>query len=285
MRHQHLAVSFGVFLAVLASGGLLAQDEKVTTKVTTIRTTQLVGKHFNSTQGQQLGEVRDIVIDPESGRVAYAVVAFKDGGEKLHAVPWTAFNRSNEILVLDLPAERIKTAPSFVATTWPDMSDRTWATEVHTFYGRPGYWEKHTKTVANGHTVEMFPPGTFDAPKLKTYTGTVVSYNESAVQPTVTLRVANEPERIIEVAPASYLQREKFELRPNETVTIKAAEFDRSGKKVLIGTELRRDDRVVILRDDRGSPKWRKAEMKHEREVDDDGEVEEKTKIKIKEKE
>jgi hypothetical protein len=44
--------------------------------------------------------------------------------------------------VLNVDKERLKTAPGFDKDAWPDMSDMTWASGIHSFYGtdihRPG---------------------------------------------------------------------------------------------------------------------------------------------------
>ncbi len=38
-------------------------------------------------------------------------------------------------IMLDVDKQRLQNAPGFDTDRWPDMSDVTWAEEVHTFYG------------------------------------------------------------------------------------------------------------------------------------------------------
>ena len=59
-----------------------------------IRGNTFIGANVENPQGQNLGEIKDVVIDRASGRMAYSVVSFGGFlgmGEKLFAVPWGAF--------------------------------------------------------------------------------------------------------------------------------------------------------------------------------------------------
>ncbi|MDB5793312.1 MAG: hypothetical protein JWQ80_3336 [Massilia sp.] len=100
----------------------------------------LLGEHVVNGAEEKLGDIKEIMLDMSTGQVAYAVLAF--GGflglhEKLFAVPWQALHldTTNHRFVLNVEKERLKTAPGFNRDAWPDMSDITWASQVHTFYG------------------------------------------------------------------------------------------------------------------------------------------------------
>jgi sporulation protein YlmC with PRC-barrel domain len=97
-------------------------------------------------QEEDLGEIKDLMIDLESGRVAYAVLEFGGLlglGSKLFAVPITAMqvDPSNHRFILDQSKETLKDAPGFDKDNWPDFSDRTWGSSIHTHYGARPYWE------------------------------------------------------------------------------------------------------------------------------------------------
>jgi sporulation protein YlmC with PRC-barrel domain len=100
----------------------------------------LIGENVVNAQGLSLGDIKEIMLDMRSGQVAYAVLAFGGFfglGEKLFAVPWQAMQLDtvNKCFVLDVDKERLKTAPGFNAHAWPDMTDVTWANQIHAFYG------------------------------------------------------------------------------------------------------------------------------------------------------
>ena len=75
-----------------------------------------------------------------SGQVAYAVLSFGGFlglGEKLFAVPWSALtlDTENKRFVLNAEKDRLKNAPGFDKDQWPNMSDPTWARDIHSYYG------------------------------------------------------------------------------------------------------------------------------------------------------
>jgi sporulation protein YlmC with PRC-barrel domain len=100
----------------------------------------LIGDSVVNGQDEDLGDIKEIMLDMQTGQVAYAVLAFGGFlgmGEKLFAVPWQALHLDtvNHRFVLNIDKERLKNAPGFNKDAWPDMSDMTWATQIHTFYG------------------------------------------------------------------------------------------------------------------------------------------------------
>ena len=100
----------------------------------------LIGDSVVNGREEDLGDIKEIMLDMSPGQVAYAVLAFGGFlgmGEKLFAVPWQALHLDtvNHRFVLDVEKERLKTAPGFNKDAWPDMSDMNWANQVHTFYG------------------------------------------------------------------------------------------------------------------------------------------------------
>ena len=106
----------------------------------------LEGNSVVNRQGETLGEIQDIMIDVPSGRVGYAVLsfgAFLGMGDKLFAIPWSVLtlDADNERFILDVPKERLDSAPGFDKDHWPSMADQRWGTEIHSYYGTQPYWE------------------------------------------------------------------------------------------------------------------------------------------------
>lgn len=100
----------------------------------------LIGDNVVNGAEEDLGDIKEIMLDMNTGQVAYAVLAFGGFlgmGEKLFAVPWQALHLDtvNHRFVLDVEKERLKTAPGFDKDAWPDMADVQWASQVHSFYG------------------------------------------------------------------------------------------------------------------------------------------------------
>jgi sporulation protein YlmC with PRC-barrel domain len=104
----------------------------------------LLGNDVYNSKGEDLGDIKEIMLDMASGRVAYAVLSFggiMGIGDKLFAVPWDALklDTKNKRFTLDVDKERLDMAPGFDKDRWPDMADETWSKEVHSFYGTKPY--------------------------------------------------------------------------------------------------------------------------------------------------
>lgn len=107
-----------------------------TLSASTLRKTNVV-----NTQGEDLGTIEDLMLDPQAGRVEYAVLdfgGFLGIGDKLFAVPLEAFevDRTNERLVLNVTKDRLESAPGFDKSNWPETADPAFTESVYNFYGK-----------------------------------------------------------------------------------------------------------------------------------------------------
>jgi sporulation protein YlmC with PRC-barrel domain len=100
----------------------------------------LIGDDVMNNSGENLGDIKEIMLDMQSGQVAYAVLSFGGVlglGEKLFAVPWQALklDTANHCFRLNVSKDQLKNAPGFDPDAWPDMEDVQWQNQVRTFYG------------------------------------------------------------------------------------------------------------------------------------------------------
>jgi len=107
----------------------------------------LEGDSVKNSAGENLGKVDEIMVDIQSGRVAYAVVSFGGilrMGNKLFAVPWSALrvDEDDKCFILDVDKQTLETAPGFDKDNWPDMADTTWGTSVYSHYHVNPYWDE-----------------------------------------------------------------------------------------------------------------------------------------------
>lgn len=98
-----------------------------------------------NTGGVEIADVKEIMIDLVSGRVAYVVISYGGVmglGDKLFAVPWDAVrvDQENRCLVVDLDEETLASAPGFDKDEWPDFADPNWTRQVHEHYGLDDVW-------------------------------------------------------------------------------------------------------------------------------------------------
>jgi sporulation protein YlmC with PRC-barrel domain len=114
------------------------------------RASKTIGTNVEDASSDNLGDVDDIVIDDGTGRVVYAVLSFGGFlgmGDKLFAIPWQSLTnspKSESKLVLDVPKDRLKTAPGFDKKSWPNMADRRWGLDIYKYYGQEPYWNSPT---------------------------------------------------------------------------------------------------------------------------------------------
>jgi sporulation protein YlmC with PRC-barrel domain len=109
----------------------------------------LTGDKVRNPDGDNLGHLEEIVIDLESGRVSYAVLAsggFLGLGDKFFAIPWDMLtvDTENKEIIVDVSKETLENAPGFDKDNWPDIHDRAWVEDVYRYYGHDPFWADDT---------------------------------------------------------------------------------------------------------------------------------------------
>ena len=107
----------------------------------------MIGSKVLNRAGEQLGTLKELVIDLEDGRVAYAVLSFggfMGMGDKFFAIPWEALmlNAKDHTFVLDVDKDVLKEAPGFDKDRWPNDAqyEAGWLLELYEYYGYSPYW-------------------------------------------------------------------------------------------------------------------------------------------------
>jgi len=84
-------VALGALVVFLLTGFCLPAQARDKSGV--LKATEVIGMSVQGTDGKKLGDIKDLVIDPEEGGVEYAVLefgGFAGIGDKYYAVPWEA---------------------------------------------------------------------------------------------------------------------------------------------------------------------------------------------------
>lgn len=126
-----------LFLMTTIDSSYAARDKSGVMKASNV-----IGKKVQNEEGKRLGEIKDLVIDPEEGGINYAVLefgGFLGMGDKYFAVPWEALQLSDkqDYFILNVNKKDLKTAPGFDKNNWPDMSNEKWAVTIYEFYEVP----------------------------------------------------------------------------------------------------------------------------------------------------
>jgi sporulation protein YlmC with PRC-barrel domain len=106
----------------------------------------MTGDTVRNMKGEDLGRIEEVMIDLDSGRIAYAVLSaggFLGIGDRFFAIPWNALavDLEQREFILDVDKERLERAPGFDEDSWPLMADRQWGETIHGYYGRKPYWD------------------------------------------------------------------------------------------------------------------------------------------------
>jgi sporulation protein YlmC with PRC-barrel domain len=138
---------FGILLSIVALLSLAWMAWAAHETAWNVQSTgSLVGSAVETRQGEKIGDITDLVVDPETGHVAY--VAVSTGGDKVLAVPWKALQRSAKArtFVLDKDKAALAQAPSFARNALP-TGDRRQGEAIYAFYGQQPYWSDIPVTI------------------------------------------------------------------------------------------------------------------------------------------
>ena len=96
-----------------------------------LRVSELQGMKVNDSKGEEIGDIEDVVIDLQSGRVHAAVVEFggvMGVGGKSYAFPLSEFQpgKTQDQLVLNVDKQKLENTEGFAKGQWPEMGDEYW---------------------------------------------------------------------------------------------------------------------------------------------------------------
>ena len=114
-----------------------------TSGATYIQSSKLVGTKVKSSQGEEIGVVKDVVLDRNTGCMAYTVLSTGgggtrvSGGSKVVAVPWAVYSPTSDIseLTVTVDRDRIYNAPVFDYARIDEYSRGDYINNVYSYYG------------------------------------------------------------------------------------------------------------------------------------------------------
>lgn len=133
----------------------------------------LVGSDVKNLRGEELGSVKDIMIDTQTGKVSYLVVAFGGFmgiGDKYFAVPMEAISidpGNSKLIILDVNKDKLENAPGFNKDSWPNHPQKEFIDEVYHFFG----YGKSRKTESSSD---------IDEDSLNRYSGRNTSFRDNS---------------------------------------------------------------------------------------------------------
>src|SRR5437868_14028999 len=138
------SVLCGAALAILglAAAPIFAQTQTTSTSSSSgyIQTSKIIGTKVKTQQGEEIGVVKDVVIDRSNGCMAYTVLSAGGTGTrvtgqaKMVAVPWSVYSVAPDMSYLTVTVERdrIYNAPVF---EYSRISDVSFTNSVYSSFG------------------------------------------------------------------------------------------------------------------------------------------------------
>lgn len=115
---------------------------------TLISAVTVKGTNVRNPEGEDIGNIEDLMIDWRHGIVAYAVLSFGGFlgmGTKWFAIPMESFQFDTEQessdVILPVKKEDLENAPGFDKDNWPQYADQSFVSSVYIHYGIEPYWD------------------------------------------------------------------------------------------------------------------------------------------------
>lgn len=111
-----------------------------------VRGSKVMGAELFNQQGEEIGEIKNLLVHPDTGKVAYAVCEvdkYATAGDKLTNLPWNLIRQSTketEGFVVNADKAKLTGAKYFGDSSWPDYNDTAWHTDTDSYYGTYPFW-------------------------------------------------------------------------------------------------------------------------------------------------
>jgi sporulation protein YlmC with PRC-barrel domain len=138
-------IAVSLLLIVLGAGGSVAwaaaAKNPATNYPSLVGATDIKGTNVKNMQGQDLGQIEDVLIDPDTGQVRFVILevgGFLGLGSTRVAVPLSAFQITKEgnkpKWVLDADKEKLKNAPKVEGKNYQRLYSKTEAEPIFVYW-------------------------------------------------------------------------------------------------------------------------------------------------------
>jgi sporulation protein YlmC with PRC-barrel domain len=225
-----------------------------------LSTESILGSNVRDPQGEEVGEIEHLMINPQTGLVMYAVVSvggFLGMGEKSLIVPWRSLEvaRDGQSVVLNASKQLLQAAPEY-------EKGKSESSNISS---------SEQKQSGSSGEVNMPSAQAYDPQKEQTIAGKVTSVNTGAsiagMPAGFQIQVqtdASEPTRVY-VGPEWYMERQGVEIRDRDDVQVTGAPTTVAGQSLLLAREVTFSGQTLTLRDKNGKPVWSNLQTGNQR--------------------
>jgi len=292
---KYLIVTLLAMVMLIPAAGVFAQKKNDPVKagiaagvpesehINAFRVDKIIDSRVINLDGKPIGTINDLVIDIDSGRIAYAVLefgGFMGFGDKLFAVPWQSLTSvpAEGIFIIDQSKAKLAKAPGFDKHDWPDVGDRKWGAGIYEFYrhhlprpqisaaaapsrkpeGNRGY-RPYT-----GYEVDPYPYASawqnvygtmFDPEKMATVSGKILKVEYSQGVRLMIYTDAKKPVLVV-LGPTGYFEGQERILKRGDTITVTGSMIIVDDTPLMIATKIKTGNEEMQIRDKEGHPIW-----------------------------
>jgi sporulation protein YlmC with PRC-barrel domain len=111
-----------------------------------ILATRVTGTKVRDMAGNNIGEVKDIVLDKSSNNIMFAVISFGGIlgiGEKFHPLPWNEldYDPKQDCYVIQRTREQLEAAPADSIDRLTANDGMSYRDRAFDYYKTPRYWQ------------------------------------------------------------------------------------------------------------------------------------------------
>ncbi len=151
-------------------GGARTLRPDAAMQASSMQLSQLLNAQVKDIQGNKVGQLEDFVIDPNSGRVQFAVVRLTGdiGPQGAYTpIPWPLVQQpiasastveEPRTVVLNVDRSKLQSVQKFSVNRWTAQTHPAWGSEVYSFYGVP--WDSSTVSIGGTGSGTMQDPAT-----------------------------------------------------------------------------------------------------------------------------
>ena len=277
------------------STGVFAQDKNGPVKkgiaaglaegehINAFRVDKIIDSGVINLEGKRIGTIDDLVIDVDTGRIAYAVLEF--GGfmgfsDKLFAVPWQSLSSvpAEGIFILDQSKAKLEKAPGFDKDNWPNLGDKNWGVGIYEFYRHhkpipritavPAVPRKENRQRGYrpypGYKTDPYPYSSvwdniygelFDPGKIETISGKIVKVKYYEELRLIIYTDTKKPV-LVALGPIDYFTGRNKVLKAGDTVTVTGSMITIDDTPLMIATKIKEGNEEMQVRDNEGYPIW-----------------------------
>jgi sporulation protein YlmC with PRC-barrel domain len=237
------------------------------------KASEVMGLDVQSTADDDLGSIKDLVIDSREGHIAYSLISFGgflNIGGKIAAVPWSSvtIQMQQNIARLDATEDKLN-AVVIEEGNISQLSQQQFAQKIHDNFNVEPYWGVYgfipgqtgagamSAWQANSTYNQRFDPS-----KVITIEGTIERVSsfepESGAAPGVQLNVKTDDGKtmIVHTGPKQHIDQQELKFDQGKKVKITGSKVQLDGQTVILATKVTADDKSVDLRDVQGKPRW-----------------------------